>query len=76
MDDFTTVKIRRTTLERVRKIAKRDRRSTPQQLDVIIDMFEQWQIVSVSSIPHPPDAEPVPLITVAPASTLAHVPEA
>lgn len=75
-DDYTTVKIRRSTLKRLNSIAKQEKRSATQQLDVIITTFEHWRCTSISALPHPPDAEIVPVINIVPVSNLTPPPEA
>jgi hypothetical protein len=50
---------------RVRALANANHRTLRAQLEVIIDAFEGWQIQSATTLPHPADAQAVPVVTVA-----------
>ena len=63
---FKSMTLRTCTLERLRKIAGEAHRSPQEQIEAMLDTFEAMQIVNAGILPHPPDAEPVPLVTVKP----------
>ena len=64
-DGFTTIRVRNSTLRRIREMAVNGYRSVGAQIDLLVDE-KLMQVVSVSTLPHPDDAEPVPLVLVAP----------
>jgi hypothetical protein len=39
MEKYTTVKIKRTTLERIRELADMNYRSVPQQIEAMVDEY-------------------------------------
>jgi len=62
--DFRTIKIKHTTLERIRELARNRNTTPPRMLDEMVAAYELLNIQSVSYLPHPPDGLPVPLVTV------------
>ena len=61
---YTTFRIKRSSLERLRRLAHIGFRSPPEQLDAMIDAFETLHIKSVETLSHPDNANPVPVIMV------------
>jgi hypothetical protein len=59
---YVTVKIKRTTLEIIRKLADMNYRSVPQQIEAMADAFETMNIQSVTQLPHPPGANAIPVV--------------
>jgi hypothetical protein len=61
---YTTVKIKKTTLARLRKLAEVGFRSPPEQIDCMVNAFEIIGIQSVTMLPRPPGANVVPVVTI------------
>jgi hypothetical protein len=61
---YTTFRIKRTSLERLRCLAHIGFRSPPEQLDAMIEAFEKLNIQSVTMLPRPPGANVVPVVTI------------
>jgi hypothetical protein len=59
-----SVKVRPETRERLNELARMTFRGMGATIDWIV--AEHYKVVKVSTLPHPTDAELVPLLTVAP----------
>lgn len=60
---FSVVRIKTETLKKLREMAERNELTAPQLLDVLVELGAQ-EIVDVTALPHPEDAQPIPLVTV------------
>lgn len=61
---YTTFRIKRSTLERLRHLGHIGFRSAPEQLDAMIEAYEIMHIKSVTVLPHPDGANLVPVVVV------------
>lgn len=53
------------TYDDIVNMAEAEGRTIGKQVAVIVDFVKKYRVVSISTLPHPPDAQPVPLITIA-----------
>ncbi len=69
-NEKTSVQITKEGLTKLNRLAKMYRRSATQQIEWMVDQqlsgLDAMKATDVTTLPHPPDAEPVPVITVQP----------
>ena len=63
-DNFTVTRIKVSTLEQIRKMAKAGKRSPVDQLDLMAEAFSKMGVVDIQVLDGPEGAQAVPVITV------------
>jgi len=66
---YRTIRILSTTFFRIQKMAWLSHRTVEAQVDWLLDAIEtnkHYEVISVSTLPHPPNAVAIPLTYIAP----------
>ena len=64
MTKFKPILLDETTYDRISKMAHDNGRTRAGQVRIMVDAFEIMHIKSVTVLPHPDGANPVPVITI------------
>ena len=64
MDNYKRVAMEVDTYDALVKMARENGRTISGQLRLMVEAFETMHIKSVADLPHPADANPVPVVTV------------